>query len=529
MTGLLLLLQLQASPLGLPPDTTRPKHDALHYDITVVVGDTSGHIVGQVEATWRIGSREPLVLDLDSVMRVVRILQPGGGGGRRGVWFREGNQVGVPHELGPGDTLVTRIRYHGTPRDGLVIRPNVYGVRTAFADNWPDRARRWLPSQDHPADKATVSWHVEVPAGYRAVANGVLERVDTLVRGRTVWHYRTENPIPVYTMVFGAAPFAVTPLPDAGCAVRCVPLSVWTYAQDSAKVVAGPFRRAGAMVDYFSRLIGPFPYQRLAHVESSTRFGGMENATAIFYDEKAIANGTLSEATVAHETAHQWFGDAVTEADWRHLWLSEGFATYLAALWAGYADGDSARARAMRHAAQAIFDSPATERPILDPAPPSLMALLNSKNHQKGAWVLHSLRGLVGDSAFVTALRRFYERHRDGTALSDDFARIASEAAGRDLTWYFAQALTQPGYPILDLRWRHEPGRGLVVTLRQTQPEAWGLYRLPGLVLAVDGERHRVDVEGRESVHVLRGVRRTPARVEVDPDGWWLLRVRVAR
>jgi aminopeptidase N len=280
------------------------------------------------------------------------------------------------------------------------------------------------------------------------------------------------------------------------------------------------------MVDFFSRLIGPFPYDRLSHVESTTIFGGMENPTAIFYDTKAYAARRLQEETVAHETAHQWFGDAVTEDDWHHLWLSEGFATYFAALWVRHAEGDSAFAALLRKDREGVIASPVTERPIIDPAATNLMGLLNSNNYPKGALVLHALRGLIGDSAFVSGIREWYRTYRDSTALSSDFAAVMSRAAGQDLRWYFTQALTQPGYPRLELRWRHTR-RKLTVTIRETQPAGWGRYRLPGLILEIDGRRVPVDVTGAETVLTLNDVPEAPRQIVVDPDGWWLLQANV--
>ena len=107
----------------------------------------------------------------------------------------------------------------------------------------------------------------------------------------------------------------------------CVEVSAWLFAEDAAQASIS-FRRAADMVDFFSELVGPYPFEKLAHVQSATRFGGMENASAIFYSERRLASGASLEGTVAHETAHQWFGDAVTAEDWTELWLSEGFATY---------------------------------------------------------------------------------------------------------------------------------------------------------------------------------------------------------
>jgi len=525
---LLLLLQLQApspSALAARADTIRPVHDALHYDITLIPSDTGTHVLGEVQITWRLRSTAPVTMQLDSAMRVIRVLVDGKPNTRlsRTMYARSVGEVEVPHQKQAGDSISTRVRYRGFVKDGLIIGKNGYGNRTIFADNWPDRAHLWLPSQDHPSDKATVAFHVQVPLKYQVVANGVLQSIDTLAYGNAMWNFRLDQPVPVYTMVAGIARMVRTPMPAAGCVPTCVPLSVWTYPEDSAYAVTGPFRRAGQILDYFSRLLGAFPYPSLAHVESSTRFGGMENATAIFYDEKLYRGKKLDEATVAHETAHQWFGDAVTEADWHHLWLSEGFATYLSALWVAHADGDSAFRSTMQKAASTVFQSSVTERPIVDTSSSDLMKLLNSNNYSKGAWVLHQLRGLIGDSTFFAGLRRFYTLHRDSTALSSDFARVMSEAAGRDLDWYFRQALTQPGHPVLDVRWKHE-GKKLTLDIAQTQPAEWGSYRIPGLEILIDGKPVRVDVNGRHTRQVIEGISRKPKSVGVDPGGRWLLK-----
>jgi aminopeptidase N len=525
MLPLLLLQTTVASPLAVRADTIHPVHDALHYDITLIPSDTGTHVLSEVQTTWRLRSTEPVEMELDSAMRVIRVLVDGKPNTRlsRTMYARSEGEVEVPHQKRPGDSITTRVRYRGLVRDGLIVDTNQYGNRTIFADNWPDRAHLWLASQDHPSDKATVAFHVQVPVEDQVIANGVLERIDTLPYDHAVWHYRMDTPISVYNMVIGIGRFARTRLPDAACRLKCVPLTVWTFPQDSAYAVSGPFRRAGQIIEYYSNLIGPFPYPNLAHVESTTRYGGMENATAIFYDEKRYRTEDLGEPIVAHETAHQWFGDAVTEADWHHLWLSEGFATYLAALWRAHADGDSAfRAGMQKHAAD-YFESKDTAKPVLDPTASDLTGLLNKNNYEKGAWVLHQLRGLVGDSAFFGGLRRYYSIYRDSTALSSDFARIMSQAAAKDLEWYFRQALTQPGYPMLQVRWKHQK-KQLTLEIAQTQPQEWGDYRIPGLEIVIDGKPVRVDLTGRQTRQVVEGISRRPKKVELDPRGWWLMK-----
>jgi aminopeptidase N len=525
---MLLFLLLTALQSGMAhwADSVGAVHDALHYDITVIPSDTGTHVLGEVQITWRLRSSAPVTMQLDSSMRVIRVLVDGRPNTRiaRTMYGRSEGYIAVPHAKRAGDTISTRVRYRGFPRDGLIIGQNQYGERAVFADNWPNRAHLWFPSHDVPVDKASVAFHVQAPTDEQVIANGLLEKIDTLPYGHRVWHYRLEDPIPVYTMVLGMGRFARTRLPDADCKTKCVPVTVWTYPRDSAFAVTGPFRRASEILDYFAGTIAPFPYSSLAHVESKTRFGGMENASAIFYDEKRYASKTLSEVTVAHEIAHQWFGDAVTEAAWPHLWLSEGFATYLSALWVGHTLGDSVFRATMRATADTVFQSSVIDRPIVDSAATDPMALLNANNYQKGAWILHQLRGLVGDSAFFAGLRRYYREHQDSTALSSDFARIMSETAGRDLEWYFRQSLMQPGYPILDLKWKHG-GKKLTLDLLQIQKPEWGTYRMPKLELLVDGKSVLIDVDGRQSRKVVDGIGRSPNRIEVDPHGRWLLQV----
>jgi aminopeptidase N len=263
-------------------------------------------------------------------------------------------------------------------------------------------------------------------------------------------------------------------------------------------------------------------------VQTSTIFGGMENSTAIFYDERGFTGKTLSESTVAHETAHQWFGDSATERDWHHLWLSEGFATYATALWNGHVGGQSALRQTMAQNRESVVASPATERPIIDPDATDLMGLLNSNNYVKGAWVLHTLRGLVGDSAFFRGVRRYYRTFEHGTALSSDLAAIMSDEAGQDLTWYFEQALTRPGYPILRVVTRAQRGH-VSVTIEQIQKAAWGTFRLPNLTIRVAGRTIVVPMTDRVASTVFHWEGADSPAIDVDPDGWWLLATESAK
>jgi aminopeptidase N len=298
-----------------------------------------------------------------------------------------------------------------------------------------------------------------------------------------------------------------------------VPLSVWTFPEDSAFAVNGPFKRAAAIVDAFTRLVGPFPYEKLAHVESSTRFGGMENSSAIFYDERKYGDRTMQEDVVAHETAHQWFGDAVTEADWHHLWLSEGFASYFAPLF-HEAMHESTTFRARLDGERRVYlASTDVARPVIDTAEHDLFKLLNRNNYQKGALILHMLRREVGDSAFFQGLRTYFATFRDSTALTSDLAAVMSRAAGRPLDTFFRQWLLQPGYPKLYLTSHCQNGR-LAVEIEQIQPDSWGLWTMQ-LPVDIGGIRTTILIDGR----VTKYTHPSCGDVTLDPARDYLLEV----
>lgn len=191
-------------PLLLLIQTAQP-HDALHYDITLVPSDTSSHVLGEVQTTWRLGSTDPVRMQLDSSMRVIRVLVDGKPNTRlsRTRYARSSTEIDVPHQKRVGDSISTRVRYRGYPRDGLITGKNTNGKRAVAANNRPDRLKYWLPTPASPGDQATVSLHIQVPLGYQVVAGGVLEKVDTLAYSNAMWHYRLDRPVLLHTVAVG--------------------------------------------------------------------------------------------------------------------------------------------------------------------------------------------------------------------------------------------------------------------------------------------------------------------------------------
>lgn len=534
MLSFALALVQAARLLSVADDSLRTEQEILRYRIAVQIPDT-GRVV-RVSAAVRyvmLGNSGSLRLDFDSVFTIDSVVGGDGkalpaGGSRVHGWRlvrapRGGWLLLVPAADPPGDTSEITVYYRGAPRDGLIIGTNRHGRRVVFADNWPDRAHHWFPAEDHPSDKATVEFTVEVPSGWRAVANGALVGLDTLEGGGTRWRWAISRPVPTYTMVIGAAKFSVVPLGTTDA----IPQTLWVYPEDSAFAASGPFRWVGKMLEVYSDLIGPFPYEKLAHVESSTRFGGMENSTAIFYPESGFRDRSLSEETVAHEIAHQWFGDAVTPGDWHHLWLSEGFASYLGPMFFEQV-GEAPRFRdAMERNRRVYFLSDVVDRPIIDTAQKVSLDLLNANAYPKAAWVLHMLRAELGDSVFLAGLGNYYRRFRDSSVLSADFQRVMEEVSGRSLGWFFEQWLLQPGYPRLRVEWAYRDGR-LGLDVRQVQEQRWGAFklRLPVRVEFEkgDAEEFVVRLSGWRS-ELERRVRDRPRQVSLDPGGTLLMEV----
>jgi aminopeptidase N len=214
----------------------------------------------------------------------------------------------------------------------------------------------------------------------------------------------------------------------------------------------------------------------------------------------------------------------VTEADWHHLWLSEGFATYFGALFFEHADGRGRFLRMMLDSKERYMaDAAAVARPVYDPSVTDLFKLLNRNNYEKGGWVLHMLRGVMGDEKFFAGVRDYYRTHRDGTALTEDFRRVMERRAGRPLGWFFRQWIYEPGFPALDAAWRWD-ATAKRLRLRVRQRQAGAAFRLP-LEVEFDGggaaRRESIELVAREQTFDFKLARR-PRAVRLDPDEWVL-------
>ena len=526
-------LPAQQSP-AFAGSTYEPGIDVLDYDVRLVLPDTGAFLRGDVTVTAR---RAPSVarlrLDLVDSMHV-RSVSVNGELVR--ATHRE-HSLDVPLPASGGDTVRVRVVYDGRASDGLVARMDDKGRWTWFGDNWPNRTRQWLPTVDHPSDKATVSWTVRAAERNVVVANGAPLGANHIAVGgrqRLETRWRETKPIPTYLMVIAAGPMIRYDLRSATCHRgedgECVQQSVYVMPENR-RWLPGVFSAADRIMGLFERLIAPFPYEKLAHLQSSTRFGGMENASAIFYDGKLFPEERVTDGLLAHEMAHQWFGDAVTEGEWAHVWLSEGFASYFAALWDLQARGDSGyKARLDTLRANVLADSVVPLRPVIDTAQTDLMALLNANSYDKGAFVLSMLHHQLGDSAFFRGVRSYYLAHRHGNAMSDDLRVELERSSGRSLAQFFDQWLRRPGWAEPAIGWAYDAASG-TVSVFALQEGRFGTFALslPVDVTDADNLKHHLVVDipaaPRATVLLPDKYTRRPASLDFDPDSTLLARL----
>ena len=446
--------------------------------------------------------------------------------------------ITLPAATRAGDVRRFRIAYHGFPQDtvapggrgggsGLWIGVNQFKERAFFSRNWPDAAHTWLPCIDHPSDKATSEFIVTAPARYAVVANGLLQEELPLGDGRKVTHWKQSVPIAMWLNNIGVEQFGIH---YAGL-VKGVELSTWAPHQSIDNAVASMELAARQSIEFYSENIGPYSYEKMASVAAAGGGGGMEHASAIFYGETS-ANGRPATALVAHETAHQWFGDAVTEDEWDDVWLSEGFATYFAHLFTEHFSGRDAFLDGIRRTrTSALAAERSQKKPLVHQNDKGTGPDLTQLQYQKGGMVLQVLRGEIGTDNFWKGIQLYYAQHRNGNATSDDLRRAMESVSSRDLTWFFTQWLTRVDSPVINGDWSWDAASGqIVINLAQTQPGA--PYRL-SLEIGVTPDSGAAHVEKIEMTQPQQrfviAAAKAPKDLSLDPNAWMLMEAKFVR
>ncbi len=411
----------------------------------------------------------------------------------------------LERKLPRGESAEVAIRYRCRPTRGLYFWGPDEGYPDRPVQAWTqgqdEDSRCWFPCLDAPAQKASTELFATFPANMTALSNGELVS-DVVNAGRRTVHYRLDFPHSPYLVTLAVGEFEEA-RDNAGTT-----LLRYLYPKgrmdDALRCVA----RTPKMVKTFEDLTGqPFPFTSYSQAfVTEFIFGGMENTTAttltdvVLHDERAHLDYS-AEPLVAHELAHQWFGDLITCREWPHGWLNEGFATYFEVLWKEKADGLDEADQHRRQDLDSYLEEVGSRyaRPIVTRKYDLPIDLFDRHLYEKGALVLHEIRRRLGDEAFFAAIAHYVRKHRGGTVETHDLARAIEESTGRNLDSLFDQYVHSPGHPCLKVEVRYEPEEKRVrLRVRQTQKTAeggWPIFRLPIDV--------RVTAAGRSVLHTL--------------------------
>ena len=348
-------------------------------------------------------------------------------------------RVDPPRPLLDGDEVTVEVHYGGVP-EPIVEPPDIFTLgwnndlaqRSAYVVSEPSGARSWFPGNDHPSDKASFEFEVTAPADRVVAANGTLTDVSPAGGKTRTWRFVNREPMATYlaTVVIGDFDVEENSAPG-GVKIRNV------FARTLDGSVRRAFDRTPDMITALADYFGPYPFEvyGVAALDEPLNFALETQTLSIF------GSDAPGDQFVVHELSHQWFGDAVSLASWKDIWLNEGFATYVEWLWAELAHGMPA-SQSARSALEG-FPEGALDNP---PGDPGADALFAATVYVRGGATLQALREEVGDDKFQTILRRWYSEHRGGSASTADFIDLATEVGGESVgplldRWLFDEKL----------------------------------------------------------------------------------------
>ena len=417
------------------------------------------------------------------------------------------------------------VKYSAEPRKGLYFRtPEMgYAETHLWTQGEPGEARHWFPSIDHPVEKFTSEVTCRVPAGMVALSNGRQVSAQPGAGGLTAFHWAQEKPHVTYLITLVAG--QLKKIEDKH---RDIPLEFWTTPSDLA-AAPNSFRHTKHMMQFFEREIGVnYPWAKYGQAcVHDYHWGGMENTSLTTLNFRTLftpetENLFSSDSLVAHELAHQWFGDLVTCKDWSHIWLNEGFATYYDWLWQGDFGGTNETLHALYSAAKGILANQNETRGIVWRKFGAPEEMFNYLAYPKGAWVLHMLRCQLGADLYRRCVRTWLDRHAYGSVETADLRKVIEELSGRSYERFFEQWVHGIGAPTLDVSYAWDEKAKLArVSVRQTQriSDEAHLFQFP-LTLRFKSKSgttdHTVQVRDKEEDFYLP-LKAAPDVVRVDP------------
>ncbi len=444
--------------------------------------------------------------------------------------------IDLDKALKTSENITVSIRYSGEPRRGMYfIGPDKYypdRPYQAWTQGEDEESRYWFPCYDYPNDRATSEVIVTVPQKYMAISNGTLvETKEEKAKGVKTFHWKQDIPHSSYLISLVVGEFALVK-------EKAEDIELQYYVPKGREEESKrSFEKTPKMVRFFSDYFGvKYPYPKYAQVVvSDFIFGGMENISATtltertLHDKRAHLDFT-SEDLVAHELAHQWWGDLVTCRDWSHAWLNEGFATYCETLFKEYDLGKDEAAQYQLQDLEEYMDEDKDRyrRAIVSRSYIEPTELFDRHLYEKGGLVLHTLRYYLGDELFQKGLRNYANTFRERVVETSDFRRALEEATGKSLEGFFDQWVHHGGYPEFKVSYDWDDNAKIAkLSVHQTQAgegETPSVFATPvdiAFTFVKGVQTKRVMITQREQTFYI-SLPEKPRDVEFDPGNWVL-------
>lgn len=504
-------------------EAAEPAMSVKHYDLAIALDPVAKRVDGSVgiRFTCAAPACAQLQLDMDQALEVKNLSLDG----VTAAFTRDQEvlKVTLPAAGLPAGEHLLQVDYAGQPEPRRLRFDTDPTGQYVASYGLPYSARQWWPEFDDPAIKAaSADIHITVPEGLTAVSNGRLVGVTLLPDRRHRYHWTVAYPIYADVISVAAAPYVEFDDEYRSVTGTPVPLHYFVFPADLAKARV-EFAIIPSVLGVYETLFGPYPFQGEQYGITEMMLSSFREHQTVpalgksFIEAPSASTETEDVSTViAHDLAHQWFGNSLTLRSWSDIWLNESFSNYAVALWHERRDGAADYHTFMRELDTHDF----TGSPYVQD-PHDFMAMFGSTTFNKGAWVLHMLRHVMGDAGFFAALRDYTAANRYGHVDTATWMSACERQYGKPLDWFFKEWVYGEGRPDIKMVWNQEGG-ALVLKVVQTQQGQ--VFTMPvDVEIETEAGRTRevVWLRGREeNLHVpVDGVVKS---VSLDPDGWLL-------
>ncbi|MFB0565712.1 MAG: M1 family metallopeptidase [Candidatus Aminicenantaceae bacterium] len=501
-----------------------PEHnyDVLHYKFEWNIDFNSRYIQGKaiVRARSLVNGLNTITLHLDESMNVAQISQ---NTNVLSYLHHDGLlDIHLAQTYNSDEEFEVEITYGGFPQAGLNFsyhenQPIIWSL------DEPTMARNWFPCYDLPSDKATAGMKITLPDEMIVASNGLLTDVSDNADGTVTYIWQEGYPIATYLISIVATNYEV--FSDTYTSGSDTMEVIYYVYPEHLSEAREDFSMTVSMIEFYSGLFGEYPFLRerygMAEIPGGT---SMEHQTCTSYATKCITGTHKYDFIVAHELAHQWWGDFVTLAEWPDIWLNEGFATYSDALWFEHLYSlEGLKSRMADFKNSYLTRHEGQEHAIYDPPEGHLFCTIE---YEKAAWVLHMLRFVVGDNNFWQILKKYAQDYAYDIATTEDFKSVCEHVYGADLDWFFNQWIYKAGYPTYEFGWGSAGQNRVSVVVNQVQ-EDFPLFKMPvelkfNLPSGTVKKTVWIDKKSNTFDFILQDI---PLDVLFDPENWILCKV----